>query len=177
MKFIIKIIRGFTTIFKWGALLTIAILVLLITYSVIMDGFHLPIIGDYELVQLLMVVLISLGLAYAQYTDSHIKIGLLVDRFSEKLQNWLNLFTYILTVIVTIFIGIIQIKGSIFNFTTFRVTTEVLTIPLYPFIFLMGIGFILWGLEALVKAINTIEMIFKSKEKNAGIGGNNIYGK
>ncbi len=157
MNLLFKVIKGLTAIIRWGAIITIFLMMALIACSVISRGvINKPIIGDYELVQLMMVVLVGLGIAYSESVDAHIKVGLLVDRFNKRVQAAFNIFGYILVSAICFVVGTIQIGAGLKALHTFLVSTTILHVPHYPFQFLLGIGFFLWGLESLVKIINNI---------------------
>lgn len=165
MKRLEKTIRSLTMLAQWGALGAIFLMMVLIAVSVLTRRlFHAPIIGDYELVQLLMVILIGLGVAYAESIDGHIKVGLLVDRFHAKWQTIIDIFISLLIVVVCMIVGTMQYKAGIRGMTTLPVSTSLLQIPHYPFQFLLGAGFFLWGLEALLKAIGKIVALSKDQD-------------
>lgn len=178
MKGLEKGIHGLTTILQWGALSAIFLMMALIFISVIMRAlFNSPIIGDYELVQLLMVTLIGLGVAYAESIDGHIKVGLLVDRFPVKVQTVVDIIVSLIIAAVCLVVGITQYKAGIRGMTTLPVSTSLLHIPHYPFQFLLCIGFCLWALEAFLKAVmRTISLFTRdSQQSAAGEGKMNAF--
>lgn len=136
-------------------------MMLIIGLAVISRGvFNKPLIGDYELVSISMVILIGLGLAYAESIDSHIKVGLIVDRFSEKTQTIIDIFVYLLVFVIATLIGVVQFKAAINGMTNLTVVTPLLSIPHYPLQFGLAMGFILWGLEAFLKIVYNIMNLF-----------------
>lgn len=160
-----RIIRGITNVMKIAAMLVILFMMILITVSVISRGVvGSPIIGDYEMVELLMLTLIALGLGYAQAIDGHIKIGLITDRLPFKAQQVIDIIGYLLVIIVCVFIGNVQIQASIDMFTRFSVSTEILRVPQYPFKMLLAIGFYAWALEGFLKLIYTIILMFRGEK-------------
>lgn len=151
-----KTINQITNVTKWLALATMAFMMFFITVAVVSRTFFSPIVGDVEIVRLGMVVLIMFGLAYTQKVDGHISIGLLVDRFPIKWQKALDIFAALLTLIVTITIGFIFIGVSEMHRVEMPLTTDLLGIAFYPFDFIIVVGFILWGLEALLRLAKAI---------------------
>ena len=81
MEKIENLIAYITNIGKWIAIITMAGMIVFTTFAVISRNFHHPIVGDVELLQLGMVVLIMFGLAYSQRQEAHVAIGLLVVVF------------------------------------------------------------------------------------------------
>ncbi|WP_158737997.1 TRAP transporter small permease [Alteribacillus sp. YIM 98480] len=169
MHYLNNVIGILTRITKWGALFTILLMMVLITVSIISRAvFNAPIIGDYELVELMMVVLIGLGLAYAESIDSHIKVGLLVDRLHTNKQTVINMFVNISVFAVCMLLGTVQFNAGISSLSGMQIKTSLLQIPHYPFQFLLAIGFYLWGLEALLKTIYTIITLFTKQRNSTG---------
>lgn len=154
-------IHNLTRISKWLALGTMALMMLFIALGVISRTFFTPILGDVEIVRLGMVVMIMFGLSYTQNIDGHISIGLIVDKFPQKIQSALDVFGYLLNFIITIIIGIIFIGVGMDHKDTMPLSTDLLSIPYYPFDFIIVIGFFLWGLEALLKLISSIHDFIK----------------
>lgn len=162
MKILPKAINGFTTGMKWFAMLVVISMAVLVTLTVILRNvFKAPIVGDYELVELLMVILIAMGLAYAEQINAHVSIGLLVDRFSHRVQDIFDFLAYILILAVCIFVGTVQLTAGIDLMTGFSRSTEILRIPQYPFKLLLGIGFYAWGLQILLKIIYKSILVIK----------------
>ncbi|WP_231293281.1 TRAP transporter small permease [Sporosarcina sp. P33] len=164
-----KIIQNLTRIMEWIALIVMALLMFFITIAVISRMIFFPIIGDVEIVQLGMVILIMGSIAYTQRIDGHISIGLIVDKFSPKAQKVMDSISALLKVVITFIIGYIFIGIFLEHKNHIKVTTDLFDIPYYPFDLFISIAFIAWGLEALLKFFNSINDIFqlshKGKEK------------
>jgi TRAP-type C4-dicarboxylate transport system permease small subunit len=137
------------------------LMMLFITYAVINREFLTPVVGDVEIVQLGMVVLIMFGLAYSQAEDAHVSIGLLVDRFPQRLQHIIDAIAYTFTFAVCLIIGWFTFQAAVNNMVNQRLSTDLLVIPFFPFKFIIAIGFTLWGLEALLKVVQSISALNK----------------
>src|SRR5699024_8864146 len=105
MQLLSKVILTLSTIFRYIALATMAFMMLFITIAVLSRLFIAPIIGDIEIVQLGMVVLIMCGLAYTQQVGGHISIDLIADRLPARFQHFLEVIGSFLTFIVTLIIA------------------------------------------------------------------------
>src|SRR5690625_581781 len=114
-----------------------------ITYSVICRALFKPVVGDTEIVKLGMVALIMFGIAHSQAEDSHISIGLFVDKFNRKTQQIIDIIAYLSTCLVCFIISFVSFNIAINNMMNFSKTTDLLAIPLYPFRFIISIGFLL----------------------------------
>jgi len=150
MKTLRSIIGLLTAIFRWLAVASVAAMALLITASVLMRATATPLGGEHELIELMMVTVVMLGLAYTQKTGGHISIGLLVDRLPPRWQAGLDLLAVVLTAATCLLIGWANLRVAYDYATGSPMSTDFLSIPLYPFKIVVGLGFWLWGLEAIV---------------------------
>ena len=164
MKTIGKTIELLTNITKNIALFLMALMMLFISFAVISRALFTPVVGDVELVQLGMVVLIMCGLAYTEQVDGHIAIGLIVDRFSEKVQKVFTAIANLLTAIVTLVIGFVYFEVAMNHKNHMQLSSSLLDIPYYPIDFIIVLGFTLWGLQALFKMVTPIVALFESKQ-------------
>ncbi len=161
-----SLITYLTNIGKWIAIGTMTLMMIFITFAVISRNLHYPIIGDVELVQLGMVVLIMFGIAYSERQNAHISIGLLVDRMPIKIQQIIDVIAYLFTFIVCMVIGWVSFNAGLKGMSGNIKSTDLLNIPHYPFKIIIALGFILWGLEALLKVVNAIKAL---RSGNGGI--------
>lgn len=161
LKLLSKIITTLTEITRYIALTAMALMMFFITYAVICRMLFTPIMGDIEIVQLGMVVLIMCGLAYTQHAGGHIAIGLIVDKLNPKIQQSLDVLASLLTVIITFVIGYIYIFVALNHKNHMQLSTNLLDVPYYLFDFVIVLGFVMWGLEALLKLGSSILLIFQ----------------
>ena len=160
MKYFSWIVTFITNLTKWISFVMLVILVPLVTFFSISRSFGKPILGDIEIVQFSMVVLIMGSLAYTERTNSHITIGLLVDKFPAKVQIVLD-FVAQLSIIVFSIIVCCAFTTKI-NLTQ---TSDMLNISFVPFKIFLVICFIGWALEALLKFIRIVAN-YRTAEKS-----------
>lgn len=171
MMMFTKTINSLTKYAKWLALITMGIMMLFIAIGVLSRIFFTPIVGDVEIVRLGMVILIMFGLSYTQSIDGHISIGLIVDKLPQKVQYGLDIFGSLLNFLITMIIGFIFIGVGIEHKTTLPLSTDLLSIPFYPFDFIIVIGFFMWGLEAMLKVITSITNYIQVNKPRKGDPG------
>lgn len=168
METLSKNIHRLTMFTKWGAIIGLFMMMLLITTSVISRAlFSKPIIGDYELVEFMMLTIIALSLAYVEHLDGHVKVGLVVDRLPKYIQEWIDLVLYIIVFAFCIFIGTVQLMAAIKIITGNTMPASmILSIPHYPFKFILAIGFYMWALESLLRFIYKLITLIKGNKSN-----------
>ncbi|RNF39803.1 TRAP transporter small permease subunit [Planococcus salinus] len=150
MKIFTKFVDLIITANKIIAFVSIVVMMLAVTLFSITRAAGFPMVGNIEIVQLLMVVLIVGALAFTEKEGSHIKIGIIVDNFSPFIQKVLDLIAY-----AFLFIFCAVIVWSTFLNLDFNQASDLLRIPYYPFKILIIIGFSTWGLEGIRKLIYT----------------------
>lgn len=143
-----KVLNKVTNIGKYLSLTSIVFIAIITTISVVMRFFGSPLLGDVELVQLAMVVLIMGGLAYTQEKEAHIEVDILVNKFPIKVQLFLNIISRLLTAIMAFVIAYIYIQVFFEHLNVTVLKTTLLGIVYYPFDLIIVIGFTTWGLQA-----------------------------
>lgn len=62
--------------------------------------------GAYEVTEMyLMVILVFLSMSYVQKVDGHIRLDIIFERLSKRVQDILNIFFYLLAAAMMFFIG------------------------------------------------------------------------
>jgi TRAP-type C4-dicarboxylate transport system permease small subunit len=116
-----------------------AVMVLVVLNIILRTVFKHPITGAYELVGLLTAVGISLALANCQLNNGHVAVGFFIDRLPINKQVRVDL---VINTVSLIFWGLITWQLFIYGGVILSkgVVSSTASIPLYPFIFLIGIG-------------------------------------
>ncbi|MEH7177511.1 TRAP transporter small permease [Neobacillus vireti] len=154
----IKLTRYFTFINKWVVAITLALLMPLVTIFAILRSLNHPVLGDVELTQLAMVLLIMGSLAYTEKTNSHISIGIIVDRLPAKIQVIFDLAAHLLAFIFCLLVCWVFITES-----DFSKSTDLLNISFYPFKLFIVMGFAAWGLEIIIKCYESMKKIKRTE--------------
>lgn len=151
MQFLMKVIQFITNINKWVSFFTLTLMMLAVTYFSISRTSGHPVIGDIELVQFTMVLLIMGSLALTEQSDSHISIGLIVDKLPPRIQATVNFISQLLMLLFCFLICWVFISRM-----NFLQASDLLKIPFYPFKIFIIIGFSGWGLEALLRLMKSV---------------------
>ena len=137
----------------------LAFLMLVITADVLMRGIlNKPIRGANEIAELTMLIIVFLGIAYAQHLKANISVGILFDKFPGKVQDILNIFIYLLC------LGICAvILWQTFSYhsylTELKRTSLILEIPVAPFQIIMIIGFFMLCIVFIIDVINSVRKV------------------
>jgi len=140
----------------------LALMVLLITLDVVLRYFfNRPIKGSYELVQFLLVLLVFLGLAYIQTKKGHVSVSLITAKLSPRQRSVVGSATYFLCLIIFSLIS----WRCILQAETLRVcgtSSDTLSIPNFPFMWLVAFGSVLLCLVFLIDFIRSINGVIKN---------------
>jgi TRAP-type C4-dicarboxylate transport system permease small subunit len=99
-----------------------------------------PILGTYEIVGLLGVVVIAFGVPFTTWTRSHVYMEFILHRLSQKGKNIMNMSTRILCIVLftVVAVNLFQIAAD------FREAGEVsgtLKLPIFPVAYAAGVCF------------------------------------
>ena len=131
----------------------LGLLMLLTVANVILrDFFNKPIMGTPELSEFMMVLVVFLALAWCAITRKHVKVELVVNRFSPRIQAIFNGITLLLTLGIFVIITWQSVLESMVVYDT----TSLLRIPHTPFYWTMTFGLGLFCLSILVLIIENI---------------------
>ena len=117
--------------------------------------FNRPIAAVLELSQIMQATMIFLAWAYTTAERSHVKVELLVRRFSPRLQAILELFIAVVGIALFSLIAW-QAAEKAFFYWASNMQVDVLFIPLAPFQILLSIGAVLLCLELIAQMIEAV---------------------
>lgn len=118
--------------------------------------FSRPIKGAMEGSQLLMAGVSLLCWGYAQATNSHIKIDLLLVRYPARVRAIMNLAGLVLTMVV---FGLIAWQSALIAVETLQQhrMLENLPLPFFPFKLMVPLGAFILCLESIIQFIHGIK--------------------
>jgi len=126
--------------------------------------FDQPIKGSIELTEYLMVCVGTLGLAWCALQGAHIKVDLIVSKFSQRAQKYIDSFNYILLIGAS---GIIAWQTFMRAITVQRlgVASAMLEIPQYPFVLVVTVSYFLLFLTSIMLLIYAISYLMSKGAK------------
>lgn len=120
----------------------------------VVPGFE-PVPGSFELTEFMMLAIVYTALGYAQVKGDHISIDVLTSRFNPRARNILDLVVYVVCAAMAVVLSWRAfVRGQ-------RLIAEgdysaVWHIPVYPFLFLIGVGMIIFALALLFSALQSL---------------------
>ncbi len=151
--FVTKTSQILDNIAGWGIVATMTLIVVNILLRTLANS---PIQGVYEVVGFLTAVVIAFGLAWCAIQKAHIAIEFIVEKMRPKAQKVIQLITGCMTMVLLLFISYRVFYQSFKVIETGEVSATA-QIPIYPFIFMVGLGFVLLFLVEFVNLVKEVE--------------------
>jgi TRAP-type C4-dicarboxylate transport system permease small subunit len=135
--------------------------VLLLVIDVFMRStFNRTLPGTVELVELFMVVVVFMAVAYASLGNANVAVELLYSKLPTRTQEILDSFTSLLGALIFGFVSWGMGKRLLENlFSVTPLETSMLRIPWFPFLFIACFGSVLLCLELVIKFIHSLMKI------------------
>jgi len=136
------------------------VMMLLIVIDVLLRYFlNRPLKGVFELIEFMVAIVVCLGMAYTGVQKGHVAVELVVSRFSPRVQALIDSFNYLVSTILFSLISwksVVQAKVLWVS----GLTSSILYVPVYPFVFvlafcsgLLGLVFLLHFLDSTSRMI------------------------
>ncbi|HEX2967072.1 MAG TPA: TRAP transporter small permease [Syntrophorhabdaceae bacterium] len=148
---------------NWGAVtaaIFIAIIILLITVSVISRAFHVALPGTFDLVETLIVVGIAFALVYGQLEDRHLRADIAIERLKGRVRAAVESFLGVLNIVywfTLLCAAIFMIKNKWGG----EETTDILRVPVVPFRMVWVFALFLMLLLLIFRLIKHVSALIK----------------
>jgi TRAP-type C4-dicarboxylate transport system permease small subunit len=139
---------------------------LVLTNIIMRNIFRIPILGTVELVGLLTVTGLGLALSNCEMQDFNTAMDVFTEKLPKKAQKIIDIFVYAISLV---FFAIVVWRMFIFagtSFTNGRVTPTT-SIPIFPFIFLLGINVFFLCVVLAYKLVRDIKDISAESRKSS----------
>ena len=139
-----------------GISLLLAMMMLMVVDVLLRRIFNRPLTGSFEIVQFILVTIVYTAVAYTTCKKAHISIDLLTSRFSDRIASLIQ--TTVLSLSLFLFILItwrnLVRAGELARDGT---TSVLLSIPLYPFYYVVAFGSAVLCLVLLIQTIEAVQ--------------------
>jgi TRAP-type C4-dicarboxylate transport system permease small subunit len=148
--------RWMTRWLLWvGVVAGVACLILTFVDVVSYKFLRRPILGAYDVVCFLLLIALAAVGSVTLINDRHLSVDLIVSKFPKRMQavvesvvSFLSLIVAVAVIWYSILFGLSLMKSGDISYTT--------GIPLYPFAFVVAVGFVPIALLFLVKIMKSI---------------------
>ena len=143
-----------------GAFVLACMMFLIMTDVLLRYLFNRPVSGGFELVEFMMALTISLGMAFTGVKKGHVSVELIVSKFSERVQAAFDVFHFLVATALFFFMSWKTAQQALVVGKRY-VTTSVLEIPVYPFMWVLSFCAGLLGLVFFLQFIHSLYQVAK----------------
>jgi TRAP-type C4-dicarboxylate transport system permease small subunit len=123
--------------------------------------FNHPIQGTNEITGLLLVLVASSALAYSQIKKGHIRVDIISGRLSPRGQIILDAIAYFFCLFGSALITWQTfVRAGVYIVS--RRPTETLSIPFFPFMLVLGLGFFFLAVVSLIDFLRSLAKVVRS---------------
>ncbi len=160
MKILNALKKGSQYIFNISMALIFAMMCFMTLDALLQVIVGAGILGNYEIVEIMMVCIVYCAFGYTQTVGGHIAVDLIKGRFPPAAQGVLNLFISAITVIA----GCIMVYASWKNVGDILhdgLETATLGIALYPFYGVVCLGCVVLTLMFIITLLENVIALFR----------------
>ena len=138
---------------SWGVLFFLMLMT--VTQVFLRKLTNHAILGTVELTELAMAFIVFCSLAECQVHEGHIKVDLILSRFSPRVQSFFDILTQGASFVIFGLMTIALFRQAEELKSAGEVTVD-LAIPMYPFVYVAAFGCVLLALVLLAKALRAL---------------------
>ncbi len=122
--------------------------------------FNRPILGTFEIFEIILPAIVLLGLGYTQENRAHVRMEILISRFSLRTQTFLNLITNGCALFISI---LILWRGWVLTIGYWHMgrTIPTIEIPMFLPQLLVPLGALLLSLVIIIQMLQNIGQLRK----------------
>ena len=109
--------------------------------------FHRPQVWTVEVCEYLLFSIAFLGAPWLLKVGGHVNVDIFTTQFSQRKQQYLALFSTAVGAVVSLIICLTAVKVAYHSFLDGVLLTKTMSIPQYPFILLIALGYLMLLLE------------------------------
>ena len=151
-----RTINGVSRIVNSVGVSVLLVMIILVTTDVTLRYvFNSPLRGVYEIVEVMLVIVVTFGMAYAAIQKSMVAVEVLVDRYPPRVRAIVAIFNSLSGLALFSLLSWKTAEQAM----TYRVvgeTTYVSGLPLYPFVLMVSFGAALLSLVLFVQILESI---------------------
>jgi TRAP-type C4-dicarboxylate transport system permease small subunit len=122
----------------WIGGVVLVFMMLLTVADVIMRYLGKPVLGTYELVSLAGAIVVGCAMPHTSWEKTHVTVDMLLERMEKTRKNVLQIITRIMGFLLFGVVGVNLIDMGT-TLTKTGESTLTLVLPLYPFVYVLGV--------------------------------------
>lgn len=154
-----KVTHGVAKSFYWMAGVSIMMMMLLTCADVVLRFLNYPILGVYEIVCFLSVLVISFAMAYTAETKGHVAVTLIIELLPKKQQGVVEIIG---TCISFVFFVLLAWRAVVYaeDLRELKEVSLTLQLPFFPIVYGIGISAAAVCLVLLIDLNKSLREVF-----------------
>ena len=145
-----------------GVVVTVAMMVVIVVGVFMRYVFNSPIRGERDLTIIGFSIIVFLPMALCAFRKGHVSIDALTNKLSKGARSGLEVVILLITT-ATMSLLTWQLFVLAYRYLTSMQTTKVLSIPMYPFVYLAALGILMMTLVYFVDLLVSISSLGRRK--------------
>jgi TRAP-type C4-dicarboxylate transport system permease small subunit len=154
MKKIMTKINGFSAELS-GWLLTV--IMLLLVLNLVTRLFGVDVEALLQLTTFVFLAVIYLGLGHSEEHDDHIKVNVIIDNVPKKIRKILNVFNYILAVVVGVILTYAAGDAANEAFISKESIPGINPLPTFPVKVVIFFGLLFFSLQVMIRLFSILK--------------------
>ncbi len=138
-----------------GAVILTAMMLLVAAAVIMRYVFNNPILGDIEVIEFMMVGLVSFSLAYCAVEEGHVAVTFVVEWLPYRVRAIINAFMYLVTLGFVVLITVFSVVQAMVLWTRGEASI-MLKLPLFLFPLVLALGSAVFSLVMAVKFLGSL---------------------
>jgi TRAP-type C4-dicarboxylate transport system permease small subunit len=145
---------------KLAGYCVVGVMLLVVSNVILRKVFKLPISGTYEIVGYLTALAISLALAYCAVRNAHIGVDYIIGKFPKSVRTTAAIAINLLSMV---FWGCAALQTGRYAESLMKsgVVSSTAQIPVFPVVFLIGLGLVVLCLVCAVRFFESIAVVLE----------------
>jgi TRAP-type C4-dicarboxylate transport system permease small subunit len=138
MKNFYRLTEKICQVMDWIGGVVLVFMMLLTVADVIMRYLGKPVLGTYELVSLAGAIVVGCAMPHTSWENTHVTVDMLLEKMEKTRKNVLQIITRIMGFLLFGVVGVNLIDMGT-TLTKTGESTLTLVLPLYPFVYVLGV--------------------------------------
>lgn len=124
------------------------------------NAFNMPIWGTFEMIRIALLVMVAPALAYAALHKRHVRVDILISRFPQRFQAIVEIIVTLITIgllAIVVWQNVLYIPSTL----GFGHITDVLGLPLAPFLAVIVVSFTLYIVVLVTQLVESLSKVVR----------------
>ena len=122
-----------------------------------------PIQGLSELAVFVLIIVVFQGIPHTEEVKKHLRVSVLISKFSPKVQHIINIFCYIIALVAIAIVVYAVGENAVASFNMKEAVAGTTPLPVYPIKIIIFISCIFYWIQLLINTIKEFKDLKNTK--------------